>query len=275
MRFRKDVNVIVFNPAKRFLHIAVQLKNNPGALESVVHTITVLRLNILGSFSSVDPGADTGVWSAFVEDESHTTSQLKEMLGKSPYVVDVVVAESRDGLLVDSIHFPLAWNSGDRAVMMRDRYLNAMFDSIRGTFGSGGEAILYQEGFAYGKESWDEFVGRLGRSFVRSHLKDVLMIYQAVGWFKLERVEHDEGSSRVALSTGGNFECEGAESREPHSHFVRGHLAGAMTAVMGRRMACRETRCVAKGDGGCAFVLDEETAKKKEEGDPTTSSPEG
>jgi len=51
----------------------VELKNVPGALHGVLEIIRHLKLNVLGSFSSVDPQGKTGVRSAFVEDSRHTS----------------------------------------------------------------------------------------------------------------------------------------------------------------------------------------------------------
>ncbi|MDV3244087.1 MAG: hypothetical protein LYZ66_02780 [Nitrososphaerales archaeon] len=255
MLLRKDVNVYVYDPWKKFFQMVVELKNVPGALSSVLGVLQNLNLNVLGSFSSVTPYAGTGVWSAFVEDSRHTASELKEKVSSSRYVLDSIVVESKEGFLVDSVHFPLSWNTGDRAVMMRAKYLGRMLDKMREKFGTGGEVIIYEEGFVNGKESLADFAARVGAGFMRSNLRDVLKMYQALGWFKLEGVDQSERDRTVTMRTSGSFECEGRKSTKPYSHFVRGQLCGALTAILGEEMECEEVKCIAMGDQRCEFVL--------------------
>ena len=254
MNSPKRVSVYMFDPSRRVLLLSVRLNNVPGALMGVLGILTKQRANILGSCSSVETGASTGVWSAFVEGAKLDPVRLRRQVESSEGVVSAGVVENTNGFLVDSALFPLAWNTGDRAVMMRHRFLNAMFDRVRDAFGSGGEVIIFEEGFAYGSEGWKDLVESVGRDFARSHVEEMLMIYQAVGWFRMEGVEvGTEGT--VVVHVAENFECEGAKSAAPHSHFVRGHLAGSLTAIMGERMSCEETKCAAKGDPLCEFTL--------------------
>lgn len=255
MRLRKDVNVYLFDPTRRYFHIVIELENVPGALHNVLEVMRGLNLNVLGSFSSVDSAAQVGVWSGFVEDSDHGAPELKRKLGASPYVHDAMVVESSKGFLVDGVHFPLAFNTGTRAVMMTAKYVAKMMETIRKEFGSGGNVIIYEEGKAYGKDVGAEYLQRLGGDFVASNLADVLKLYQALGWFRVEAVEADRSSGKVLLRTSENFECAGSESKVPLSHFVRGHIAGSLTTYMGKEMACEETSCIAAGDKYCEFSV--------------------
>jgi predicted hydrocarbon binding protein len=249
------VNVFVYDPSTKFFNVVVELKNVPGALRSVLDILQRFKINILGSFSSVDPKGNTGTWSAFVENSGHTVSGLRRRILSSPYVLRTIVTESTDGFLVDSIHFPLTFNTGDRAVLMRSEYLGRMLSAIRKEFGSGGNVILYEEGRAYGKDVGANYANRLGPGFVRSNIAEVLNLYQALGWFKLEGVRQNKREKSLTIRASGCFECEGSESNGPCSHFVRGHLGGAMTAIFGEEMTCEETRCVAAGGQVCEFLI--------------------
>jgi predicted hydrocarbon binding protein len=252
---RKDVNVYLFNPTKKFFHVVIELENVPGALRNVLEVVHGLDLNVLGSFSSVDSSAKFGVWSGFVEDSDHTAMDLKRMLSASPYVHDAIVAESNKGFLVDGIHFPLSYNNGTRAVMMGTKALANMIGTLNERFGTGGEVILYEEGLSYGKEVGGEYLMMLGSDFISSNMGEVMKVYQAKGWFRVEDVTMDAAKGRVVIAAGENFECAGVEARSPHSHYVRGHLEGLVTTWLGRPMECRETLCVASGDRFCEFTL--------------------
>lgn len=260
------MNVFVFDPSTKFFNLVVELKNVPGALRSVLDILQDLKINVLGSFSSVDPKGNTGTWSAFVESPGHTVSGLKKKILSSPYVRDMVVTESTGGFLVDSIHFPLTFNTGDRAVLMRSEYLRGMLSVIRKELGSGGNVILHEEGRAYGKGVGANYGNWLGLKFVRSHLPKVLNLYQALGWFKLEGARQNKREGSWTIRVSGCFECEGSKSNGPYSHFVRGHLSGTMTAIFGREMICEETKCVAAGDPVCEFLIS--PATKDSRGNP-------
>ncbi|MDG6956296.1 MAG: hypothetical protein JRN71_06870 [Nitrososphaerota archaeon] len=255
MRLRKDVNVYLFDPTRKYFHIVIELENVPGALRSVLEVMHGLNLNILGSFTSVDSAARLGVWSGFVEDSDHSAMDLKRRLGASPVVHDAMVVESNKGFLVDSLHFPVTFNTGTRAVMMGAKSLASMLSSVTERFGSGGNVILYEEGASYGRELGQEYLLRMGADFIMANFEDVVKLYQALGWFKVEGVKAGPNWEQVVVRVAESFECSGVESKVPHSHFVRGHLEGMLTSWLGSPMECKETLCIARGDKACEFVL--------------------
>ena len=252
---RKDVNVYLFDPTRKYFHIVIELENVPGALRNVLEAMHGMSLNILGSFSSVDSAAMVGVWSGFVEDSTHTATDIKQKLEASAFVHDVMVKESSKGFLVDGVHFPVAYNTGTRAVMMGARALANMLRAVNEKFGSGGNVILYEEGRSYGKEVGSDYLLKLGGDFVGPNIAEVLKLYQALGWFRVAKVHTEPDAGTFTLQAEENFECSGVESRVPHSHFVRGHLEGSVTVWLGKPMECKETLCVAKGDKYCEFVI--------------------
>ena len=252
---RKDVNIYLFDPTRKYFHIVLELENVPGALRNVLEVMHGLNLNILGSFSSVDASAQVGVWSGFVEDSEHSSWDLKQKLMVSPYVHDAMVVESSKGFLVDGVHFPLAYNTGTRAIMMGAKPLANMLSTVNEQFGSGGNVILYEEGLSYGKETGSEYMAKLGADFIVPNITEVLKLYQALGWFKIGKAHFEAPEWTLTVQAEENFECMGVDSRVPHSHFVRGHLEGVVITWLGRPMECRETLCVAKGDKVCEFVV--------------------
>jgi predicted hydrocarbon binding protein len=254
VRLRKDVNVYIYDPSKKHYHVMIELENVPGALVSVLEVVRKIGLNILGSSTSVDSASRVGVWSGFVEDGDHGADELKRRLSGSPYVHDVMVVESKDGFLVDGVSFPLAYNTGARAVLMNARSLSNMLRNVKAQFGSGGNVILYEEGRSYGKDVGGEYVLALGGDFLSRHTAEALKLYQALGWFRVAKVREDEDGS-LTVQAEDNFECSGRDTKAPNSHFVRGHIEGVITAWTGRPMECREVRCAATGDECCEFVL--------------------
>lgn len=253
MSLRKEVNTYIYDPSKRFLNVSVELANEPGALMGVMEILQALDLNILGSFSTASPGSGAGLWGAFLDDPKGSLHELEARLRASPSVAGFRVEESKGGYLADLIHFPLVQSSGGRIVVMSSTHLLALFEEVRRVYGTGGEAILFEAAEAYGKSFFEERRRMLGSEFAFANLKEVLGTYQAAGWFRFEDVRKEEGG--VTLRVSDNFECGGRRSARPYSHFVRGHLCGALTALLGKPTKCEETRCVACGDKFCEFVL--------------------
>ncbi len=62
-------------------------------------------------------------------------------------------------------------------------------------------------------------------------------------------------TARIEIQS--NFECSsyGTKSETPQSQFVRGCLSGYWSAFFQKRINVEETRCIAKGDGACEFLL--------------------
>ena len=141
----------VHGPAKKCLNLSVELRNEPGALLRVQNVLSDLRFNVLGSFSTVDLGSRTGRWGAFLKDPDGSLRTLKSKLRALPFVVGFEVEESKDGYLVDLIHFPLVQSGGERAIMMTSKHLLALGEQIARVFGSGGPVILFGAAQAYGR----------------------------------------------------------------------------------------------------------------------------
>jgi predicted hydrocarbon binding protein len=252
----KEIPIYVKNPGKKSYQLLVRLENVPGALAEAAAIVERASVNALGGIVSVSK--DQGYWCFFAESSSDGPSaeELVARLRRSKHVLGVEAKEDIEGFLVDTLTFPLKWNTGDRAILMRQQYLVRMFDDIRREFGTGGDVILYREGYAYGRSTWESLEGEIGSEYIRSHFGEVLRIYQAAGWGRVEVVEQDFADKRATIRMHECFECEGHESERPLSSFVRGHLAGAFSALMGAEgVICEETVCAAKGDGHCEFVL--------------------
>ncbi len=243
-------------PNKRLFHLVVKLKNKPGALAGAASILARAPVNVLGSFTAIPDGGTNGIWSLFAESKNKvaTGDSLRKRLLASPYVADAEVREDKGGFLTD-LCFPIVLSEGGRAVLMRQKYFTQMLDNVRETFGSGGDSIIYREGFDYGKSTWENVVATLGRDYVLENLNDVLSLYTSLGWGRTECVELDLRQPRIRIRMDANFECVDHQSDRPNSEFVRGHLCGALSAILDTEVECNEVMCVSKGDRHCEFVV--------------------
>ncbi len=255
MAFRnKDVMVYRYDPKKRYFLVSFHLENKPGALGNLADLLGIRGINILeGFFGGVSSGTK-GNASFFLESTNQRMDEgwLRDFLTSSVYVSDVVVKSPVEGFLADSTNFPITWNNGDRAVLMRVEGLRVMLDAVKSADPETGGAMIYQQGYSYGKAAWDNLFG-VSRPKSKEGLAEMLNLYVATGWGKIELTEFSPGHSHARVKMEEAFECAGLITGKAECFFIGGHLAGAFSAYFGKEVKIRETRCVSKGDAHCEF----------------------
>ena len=119
MKSTKDVLVFQREKGRKLFFAGLQLGHQRGAFADVTRRLEEGDYDVLSGFISSPDVDDTRRCGFFLEASNGRPSAdtLKKLLASSRYVLDVQVKEGRNGLLVDSLDFPLAWNNGDRAVM--------------------------------------------------------------------------------------------------------------------------------------------------------------
>jgi predicted hydrocarbon binding protein len=261
--YPKGVILFLYDPKKRFVHVPVVLKNQPGALSDVTKKVTELKLNVLSGFTSVEPGKATGLWSSFAEcpPGEFDAKDLESAISKSNFVEGVRVVESRGGLLTDSLHFPLRMTPGRRAIGFNPTSIASMFRRVYSTFGSGGVVIVYEEGRAVGRQGGMFLLSALGKETLQSRFETVSDLMSGWRWGKVESVETKDGFSWTRIRVRECFESMGGSSAGPLCHFVRGVLEGILEIVSGLPMKATEVRCSAMGNEYCEFEI---TARKNE-----------
>jgi len=252
----KDVMVYRFDPRRKYFLVSLHLENKPGELGNLANLLGIRGINILeGFFGGIGQGPKGNV-SFFVESTNERMDEnwLKDFLGSSVGVSDVEVKPAVEGFLCDSLNFPITWNNGDRAVLMRVEGLRAMLDAVKTADPIGGKNSVYAQGYTYGNAAWGNLFGT-HRPKTKEGLAEMLTIYVATGWGKLELLELSPGKSTARLRVRDGFECVGLSTGEPESHFIRGHLAGAFTVCFGREVRALETKCVSRGDPYFEFEI--------------------
>jgi predicted hydrocarbon binding protein len=252
----KDVLVYMRERGRKLFLVALDLEDQVGALADVSTRMEKVRFNVVSGFVSA-PGPDDVGRCSFVgvaTDRALTASGLKRALEASDKVVACRVKEAHRDILVDSFNFPLTWNNGDRAVMLRVEFFSEMKQTIHKVLQSGADVVLYELGYEHGAPSWKSLLSDFSVDDAAG-LQEVLHIYDAVGWGRVEVVSFDKPSKTATVRMRDNFECSVAGGRDPSSHFVRGHLAGAFSAVFGSEAKVVETKCIAVGDEYCEFAV--------------------
>ena len=249
----KDVMVYRFDPKKKYFLVSLHLENKPGALGNLANLLGIRGINILEGYFGRTTEGEKGNVSFFLESTNDRMDEgwLKDFLDSSVYVSDVEVKSPVEGFLCDSQNFPITWNNGDRAVLMRVEGLRVMLDGVKMAVADGNSAI-YQQGFSYGKAAWDNLMG-IHRPKTKEGLVEMLKIYGATGWGKIELAEVSLGNHSARVRMFDGFECAGLSTGAPECYFVGGHLAGAFSAYFGTEVGARETKCVSSGNNHCEF----------------------
>jgi len=252
----KEVMVFHYDPKKKVYLVSLHLNNEPGALGNLANLLAVRGMNILEGFfggTSTEPKATV---SFFVEtaNQRMDESWLKEFIESSVLVSDVEVMPGVDGFVADSLNFPLTWNTGDRAVLMRTASLRTMFVTIMAADREEGKRAIYDQGFSYARATYERLFSTY-RPKGKEGLAEVLKTYSATGWGRLELSSLDPESKRAKLKLEEGFECTGMSTGKSESNFIRGHLAGVMTTFFGSRVKAVEIKCISKGDPSCEFEV--------------------
>ena len=252
----KELLIGRIEAGKRLAQVVVTIRDEVGAVASVNALIATLNVDIRQSMSYSLPGDSLAVYNAFVvfNDPKISLVQLVERLEESRHVVRAEALEGRDGVIVDGISFPVNWQ-GRRTVILSQPATTRMFEAMRYNLGSGGEVVLYQQGFSYGKELAEFFMVRLGNDYLSRNFEYTLRILAATGWGVPEFVGHGRGFPDMTISMLSCFECDGARASQPICCFVRGFLSGISSTIAGHTVHCEELRCLAKGDPRCEFNL--------------------
>ena len=252
----KDVMVYRYDPKKKYFLVSLRLENKPGALGNLANMLAIRGINILEGFFggiSTDTKGNAGF---FLESTNSRMDEswLKDFLATSVYVSDVEVKSGVEGFITDSLNYPITWNNGDRAVLMRIEGLRVMLDSVKATKAGAGEATIYQQGLSYGKAAWDNLM-QIHRPVSKEGLAEMLSIYAATGWGRTELSEVNAPQFHARVRVSDCFESVGLSTGKAECYFVAGHLAGAFSAYFRAYVRAQETKCVSKGDANCEFEI--------------------
>jgi predicted hydrocarbon binding protein len=260
--FPKEVMTYLYKPGANLFHLAVQLRDVPGALGDLTMLLGKSGINILGGIvcpPKTEMSNDTPfrMLEVFVEAANRelSASAIGSLIESCPYTYEVKVRRSREGLIVDSMSFPLRLGQGQRAILIRKDVISASMREVRQVFSTGGDVMLYKQGYAAGKSDAEELIRIFGEESVLEKLEELVNLYSSLGWgrAKISSVDFETLSAKIKVEQ--SFECMSQTSPKPYSQFLRGHLAGLTSGVLSTEMKCEETACVSMGNHACEFLL--------------------
>ncbi len=254
----KEIMVAEYSPDRKLAHLVITLNNVPGALNRCTGLIAAEGVNVLSGFHVAPTARQYGYWSFFADltNAKSTLGQLASKLKSLEAVTNVTSSESKDGLLIDTSHFPVTYSTFT-VFLLRVDVFSQMLQRIYSMIGAPAGVVFYQMGFIGGSTTFNGLKRTIGRDMVRRNATYLLSMFSALGWGIFELVDLSFERRRATVRSRSNIECKqsAGKATEPQSNFVRGHLSGVFSEIFEERMDSVEVRCEALGDEFCEFNI--------------------
>jgi len=250
---KKKIFPVHYAPGKKLFHIVVTISDAPGSCSSILDLLRT-KVNLIGT-STYTRNDGTAMFSGFSEALTPrlTGKELEKLIMSSKAAISVKVYEGEDGLLVDTFH--TGFVVGDEVyVLMRRDGLVHVFDRVSKMLGSGGDALLFEEGMAMSMRNAEMMIRNVGAERVRAQMGVLNRFLAAQGWGEIEAKEGPKkGGFTVRIDDC--FECSADGSSRRGCNFMRGYLAGGARATFGKDYESKETKCRLRGADSCEFQL--------------------
>jgi predicted hydrocarbon binding protein len=235
------------------VHVVAWISDEPGTLASLLGALKG-HVN-LANTSSYSLGGNSAIFSGFGEvlSDSITAQTLQGIAAKSPEVSSCQVWESREGLLVDRFHMGFQAGIGEPYLIFPAKGLSDTFEGIARMFGSGGQAILYDQGLEYARARSGLYKKIIGGHPER-RLDDLAAIVGALGYGK-STAAIDPSGRVLTLTSTECFECSTPTQTMRRCRFLMGMAVGIFGGLFDKDLEGEETLCRQKGDNHCEFVL--------------------
>ena len=250
---KKKIFPVHYAPGKKLFHVLVTLSDAPGSYSSILDLVRT-KVNLIGT-STYTRSDGTAVFSGFSEALSPKTTgkELEKLIMGSKAAISAKVYEGSDGILVDTFHTGFIVGDEEYILMRKDGLVH-VFDRVSKMLGSGGDALLFEEGMAMGSRNAEMMINIVGARRVRAQMGVLNRFLAAQGWGVIEAKDGPEDGG-FTIRVVDCFECSVEAPSRKGCNFMRGYLAGSSKATFGKDYQSKETRCVLKGADACEFQL--------------------
>ncbi len=259
-----EIGNFVLEPGKFIICFNISLKAEalykPGALASIFNVLSEYNVPVLAVKTSISKNKDdirVTVFADFTMNKKFLKEIAKNIKNLS-YVENVKAIEPLfNGLTMDTsyAHLTLA---GSRAVILRKPIYEGFIKGFRERFGQVASSFLYHIGFEAGRKAYESHhrIISEARKGIEKIIPFAKELFKQVGFGVIDFVEVDFLNKTALVRVYNSFECElFRETGMTESHFIRGLIAGFMSSLFGVRVDVEETKCIAKGDPYCEFIV--------------------
>ena len=132
-------------------------------------------------------------------------------------------------------------------------------DSLKDTFGSAGESMIFQMSKNYGKyliQSVAEMYSGKNHSSYESSMGEHLGNVRDLGWGAISYELMDWENGRFIVNVDGNvFNDDCKNGKDSMCYFVKGVMVGTMEEMTGYDLSIKTAECYKDGDSKCVFEL--------------------
>ena len=254
----QDILAVRIEPERRFVEFYIEVPYLPGRLAralQIMARFNVTIANICG-YSTREKGIDF-ILADFSESKA-SPEEVARALREDPELRAIRVEyfePEHKGIFYEALGFPLTIDSGRIPVIIVSRMMMlGMLRSIRETFGTGGDVIIYRQAFEGASRIARYFQERLPMLSPKKLFKWHLDVLFSVGWGVFHLLEESEN----VLVVRAEDLFESSESLAPLRAgciFTRGYLAGMASTYFEREVEVYETKCKALGEPFCEFRI--------------------
>jgi predicted hydrocarbon binding protein len=160
------------------------------------------------------------------------------------------------------------WGLNRRWILFSNALLINMMDRMESILGPVAKRQIYEVGYSSGKLGGEKMraIFKGGIEQFKQHVN----LSTTLGWGKIIKVEHDEGSGKIVLEyqntweSGGHHEVSGDKKAKSATCLISAGMAGgAAEGAFGTPYEAVEEACLSKGDAVCRFVLTPMGEKRK------------
>jgi len=258
MVFKRYVPCMIHAKDRDIQEFYFTVPNQPGQLKKALDVFAKYCVNILNISAHSMPDWERTLVFLFADftgldvDAEHVREELEHVTGDKAYVKQAPVR----GFMLDEFAFPLYVLPGVRSFVLLEHDFQGMIKGLYERLGETAAVFLYHLAYSGGKTLAEYISEKLGLEG-RELLIEVLKVYQASGWGRIELLEYDPYDVCVTLRLYDSVECKAFKgSGKPASQFIRGHLSGFLSGLLKTEVRVMELKCIAKGDPYCEFYAE-------------------
>ncbi|MEM1558104.1 MAG: V4R domain-containing protein [Thermoproteota archaeon] len=251
------------DPHSNTYFISVTLVNKSGVLASFLNILKNYDFNIIGIMGEAVTRKEEIEVSIFLEtpvkmDRTELEIIIKKETSKMKVVKDIRIFDHfLEGFDADVYHFPLTVERA-RVAIFPLTVLEGFIKTLRKAFDKPiSQTILWYQGREVGRTIFESYERDLGLKGIRA-LEFLRIRALLFGWACMEISKFEESKKTAVIRLFDNWECELFKgSNESQNHFMRGILVGFFNGLFRIETEAIETKCIAKGDVFCEFVIRE------------------
>ncbi len=266
--FERYVPWMIYAKDRDLLEFYFTVPNRPGGLKEALDVFARYAVNILNLSVHSMPEwerAPVFLFADFTEldvDVEDVKRELEFVTGDRVYVKEARVR----GFMMDEFAFPIYVLPSVRSIMVVEPDFHEMIKGVYEKLGDVTAVFLYHLAYSGGKFLARYLSERLSLDR-RELLAEVLKVYQAGGWGRVELVRYDLRQLDIVVRVYDSIECKIFKgSTRPASQFIRGHLSGLLSELLGEDIRVIEAKCIAMGDPYCEFYAERVRTGELKEG---------